>query len=111
MARLTFDLRRQDGDVTRLEGEAGIAVMMQEEIPIADPNDLFDLMKQIKNMPVVSLRVDNEAQLAFLLAGLLGVIHQMGGYRVIEMAIVLSSLIKMGPDSLHRTLPDDRPQD
>jgi len=51
---IRIDLRRDDGDVTRLEGVAGLAVMMQtDHLPVVDDADARALMQAVRDMPVV----------------------------------------------------------
>lgn len=106
MSRLTFDLRRDLGDgspadVTRLEGVAGLAVMMQTvRLPIVEsgtPTDPEAIMQAVGEMPVVSLRAETAGQVAILLATLIAAVADRAPAGTVEMAIRLSRFVDASP--------------
>jgi hypothetical protein len=73
---ITIDVRRDDGEVTRLHGVAGMAVMLPEVDLPEGALDADALMRLVGDgMPVVSLRADNAAQLAVMLGVLMATIR------------------------------------
>ena len=114
MSRLTFDLRRgtADGppDVTRLEGVAGLAVMMQtDHLPIVDGADPEAIMRAVSDMPVVSLRAATAGQLAILLGTLIASVEECAPAGTVEMAIRLSMFVNASRPEMRRVLPAELP--
>ena len=115
MSRLTFDLRRDLGDgsapdVTRLEGVAGLAVMMQTlRLPIGDLTDPEAIMQAVGEMPVVSLRAETAGQVAILLGTLIAAVADRAPAGTVEMAIRLSRFVDASPPELGRVLPGASP--
>lgn len=106
MSRLRIDIRRDDGEVTRLEGVAGLAVMMQSDtLPVVNERDARALMQALPDMPVVSLRADNSRQLAIMLGTLLASVSEYAGVETVELAIVLSAFVNAKKPELRRVLP------
>ncbi len=106
MKPLQIQLRRDDGDVTLLEGVAGVAVVMQSDtIPCANPNDPVSLMKSLPEMPIISLRADNSAQLSVMLAGMIAVVDDAAGPEAVRIAFALAPLIDCRNPQLRREVP------
>lgn len=97
--KITIDVARDDGEVTRLEGVAGLAIMLQRDLPPAP----IESGKQVP-MPILSLRAESKAQLALLLAGLLSFCRHEDP-QVIEHAERLSLLMDSKNVTLRRELP------
>ena len=76
---IRVELRRDDGEITRVDGVAAIAAVLQTDVmlPTLDPDDKEAMLAALEDMPVVSLRCDNEAQLAVLLGTLLGTVADL----------------------------------
>lgn len=99
--RITIDVRRHDGEVTRLGGDAGLAVTMYGSPTTETPGRDID-------PPPVSLRADTPMQLAVMLASLLATISEVAGTETVEMAIAISSIFDAGRPAARRVLPSDK---
>jgi len=103
---IRIDLRRDDGDVTRLEGVAGLAVMMQtDHLPVVDDADARALMQAVRDMPVVSLRANTSRQLAIMLGTLIASVGEIAGEETVQLACVLSGFVNAANPTLRRVLP------
>lgn len=104
MSAITIDVRRFDGDVTRLEGVAGVSVVMGEDVPIVDPTDAEALVAAVKDMPVVSLRADNSAQLAVMLGCLMATIAEVAP-EALDAAAAVALITNARDPRCRRDLP------
>lgn len=102
---LTIDVRRSDGDVTKLQGVAGVAVMLQTDFELEDFDSAEDMMRHLPDMPIVSLRADNKGQLAVILAGLLASVRDTAGGEVVSTAFALAPFIDAREPQLYREAP------
>lgn len=106
MSRVTVEIARDGVDVARWEGVAAIAVTLQKDlVPNADPSNPVDLASKVPDMPVVSLRADNAAQLSVMLGCLLGVVEQQAGPEAVLAAIMFSRMANFADPEMLRTLP------
>jgi len=105
MKPLTFTIHRSDGDILKLDGVAGVAVVMQSEyIPEADPSDEERVKGMMAHMPVVSMRASNSGQLAMILATLIATVRAHAP-EALEPAMALSTMINAADPELQRDLP------
>lgn len=95
--RIRVDVRRYDGDVTRLEGAGAIAVVttFRREDPAADA---------LNDPPTVALRADTKLQLAVLLASVISAVEAIEPGLTLE-AVRLSKLLNGSAPCIHRVLP------
>jgi len=102
--RIIIDVRRSDGDVTRLEGQAGVAICLQGSTPIIDlAAEPRDFMAALANVPVCALRADNLAQLAVMLGSIVATVEAVGGEDCVNYGLMLSSLIDAKrPDQIRK---------
>jgi len=105
MKPLTFTIHRSDGDILKLDGVAGVAVVMQSEyIPEVDPTDEERVKGMLAHMPVVSMRASNSGQLAMILATLIATVRAHAP-EALEPAMALSTMINASDAVLQRDLP------
>lgn len=97
--KITIDVCRDDGEVTRLEGVAGLAIMLQRDLPPLP----IENGKEIP-MPILSLRADTQAQMALMLAGLMAFCRQ-DDPETYERAERLSFVIDTKKAAVRRFLP------
>lgn len=91
---IRIDIRRSDGEITRLEGHSGLAACMG---PIADDPVRSD-------PPAISLRCSTPAELAWNLAAVMGAVRHLSP-AAFEMAHALMPLCKFDrPDMPARFL-------
>lgn len=76
--RIQIDVKREDGKVTQLTGCSGMAVCMEDLASDAS----------LQSIPIVSLRCNNEAELAWNLAALMAAVEGIDP-TAFETALVL----------------------
>lgn len=91
---IRIDIRRSDGEITRIEGHSGIAACMGL---VADPPEL-------SSPPSISLRCSNDVELAWNLAALMGAVNHVSP-DAFRMANWLMPLCNFDRARLQRWLP------
>lgn len=108
MSRIRIDVRRDDGEVTRLEGPAGLAIMMQTSAPSVEnipetPERARAWMKSI-DPAVVSLRASGPEDVVIMLATLIATVSAMGP-ELVAAAGLLAPYIRADRPEFRRVLP------
>ncbi len=96
--RITIDVTRGDGHVTRLEGVAGMAMMLSAPVPLEglEPNAKVP-------MPAMAVRASTTGELAVMLAAMLAFCrHQDPG--IVKAAEKLAPIIDVGRPLWRREL-------
>lgn len=102
---IRLDIRRDDGEVTRIEGVASVSAVLQSDVvPVLDDSDPQALAKALKDMPVVSLRCDTAAQIAALLGTIIGAVAEIAP-EAIEPAFEVAAVTNAANPALRRFLP------
>lgn len=105
--RVTIDVKMDDGQITRLEGVAGLAMMIQTEegIPtVPFPWTKKKLAAALSDMPLISLRTDNMEQLAILLGCLMAFVKNANPAAYYS-AVFFSQFVDTLNPHLRRTYP------
>jgi len=108
MSRVRIDVRRDDGDVTRLEGPAGLAIMMQTSAPSVEnipetPAGAREWMKGV-DPAAVSLRASQPEDIVVMLATLVATVNVYGP-ELVAAAMLLAPYIRADRPDLRRVLP------
>lgn len=94
--RIEIDVKRDDGDVTRLVGTAGIAAITK-----LNPDDPSG--EAVNDAPWISLRADTRLQLAHLLAGIIASVRAQDPR--VPAAMELSKTMNAAAPEKRRELP------
>jgi hypothetical protein len=93
-----IQIRRDDGDVLKLEGVAAVAVTLQNEV--TPQTNLRDI-----DPPVVSLRCDSPEQLTVILAALIAMVEMHAGPLTVAAALELAPAFSAKEPAIRRRLP------
>ena len=106
--RLRIDVRRSDGEVTRLEGPAGLAIMMQSAAPMVTnvPDTAEGAREWMKSvdMPALSIRATEPEELVIMLAALMAFVNAQGP-ELLGAATLLFPHVGIDRPDFRRVLP------
>lgn len=108
MGAIRIEVRRDDGEVTRLEGPAGLAIMMQSTAPTVEdvpetPEGAREWMKSV-DMPAMSIRAKEPEELVIMLAALMAFVNAQGP-ELVEAARLLVPYVGVDRPAFRRVLP------
>lgn len=111
MSRIRIDVWREDGSVTRLEGSAGVAVVMPEySLPQKELSPLEVMRELGDRLPMLAVRCDNPRELALCMAAIQSFANVHGGGASTALfATMLSVLMDSHAPEYRRALPEDKP--
>ena len=102
--KITITVRRGN-EVSVLEGVAGIAIIMPtDDMPIPKSMDPKDLIACLVNMPLISLRCDNTAQLAICLGVMMGTVMDIAP-EALEGAMAVAAVTNAHDPLLRKEFP------
>lgn len=102
--KITITVKRGN-EVSVLEGVAGIAIVMPtEEMPLPESMDPEDLIAWLKDMPHISLRCDNTAQMAVCLGVMIGTVMDIAP-DALEGAMAIAAITNASEPLLRKEFP------
>ena len=105
---IRIDVRRDDGEVTRLEGPAGIAIMMQASAPtvenVPDTAEGAREWAMSVDMPALSIRASQPEELVIMLACFIAFVKHQGD-ELLAAAMLLAPYVGVDRPDFRRVLP------